>query len=280
MSRRQHRSDRTQAFSAFLADRLLRLPQAEPPQAARTPGVLRVASYNIHKCVGTDNRFDPGRIAAVIRELDADIVALQEADRRFGRRDGLLDMAALERDTGLRLLPLSTAAHSHGWHGNALLAREGSLIGAHRLRLPGGEPRGAVAAELELPTGRLRVVAAHLGLLRRHRAQQVAALLDHIAGADDLPTLLLGDLNEWRIGPRSALRALERDFDRIDFGPATFPSRLPVLGLDRILCQPRGLLSCLAAHQSPLARIASDHLPLTARLDLTAARPAALAAAA
>ena len=259
------------AFSAYLAERLLRLPQAEPPAHAAGPGVLRIATYNVHKCVGTDNRFDPGRIAAVIRELDADILALQEADRRFGRRDGLLDMGALERDTGLRLVPVSVAAHSHGWHGNALLVRNAEVTGVHRLRLPGGEPRGAVAAELALPAGRLRVVAAHLGLLRRHRAQQVAALLEHIASAEDMPTLVLGDLNEWRIGARSGLRALERDFDRIDFGPATFPSSLPVLGLDRILCQPRGLVSGLAAHQSPLARVASDHLPLTARLDLAAA---------
>ncbi len=280
MSRRQLTSDRAQAFTSFLARRLLRLPARTAQTTDAPPGALRIASYNVHKCVGTDNRFDPDRISAVIRELDADILALQEADRRFGRREGLLDMAALERETGLTMMPLAMSRGGHGWHGNALLARNARMIEARRLRLPGGEPRGAVMVDMELPAGRVRVVAAHLGLLRRHRAQQINALLESIAEADDTPILLLGDLNEWRPGPRSSLRALERDFGPVDGGPATFPSRLPVLSLDRILCRPNGLLSNLAAHQSPLARIASDHLPLTARLDLAAAPSAAMAVAA
>ncbi len=280
MSRRQFTSDRAQAFTDFLTRRLLRLPQRSVHTTEAPPGALRIASYNVHKCVGTDNRFDPARIAAVIRELDADVLALQEADRRFGRREGLLDTAALERETGLTMMPLAMSRGGHGWHGNALLARNARMIEARRLRLPGGEPRGAVLVEMELPAGRLRVVAAHLGLLRRHRAQQVNALLESIAEADDTPILLLGDLNEWRPGPRSSLRALERDFGSVDAGPPTFPSRLPVLSLDRILCRPHGLLSNLAAHHSPLARIASDHLPLTARLDLATARAGTMAVAA
>lgn len=280
MSRRQIPLDRAQAFGDFLSRRLLRLPPRPEPAAPPPAGALRVASYNVHKCVGTDKRFDPGRIGAVIRELDADVLALQEADRRFGRRDGLLDMASLEGETGLRLMPLAMAAQGHGWHGNALLARNARLIDARRMRLPGGEPRGAVMVEMELPAGRLRVIGAHLGLLRRHRAQQVVALLEYLAEADEMPTLLLGDFNEWRPGVRSSLRPLEREFGQLDGGPPTFPSRLPVFGLDRILCRPQGVLSHLAAHASPLARIASDHLPLTARLDLAAAGTAAMAAAA
>lgn len=280
MSRRQITVDRARATSDLLIRRLLRVPPSPPQTAPAPPGALRIATYNVHKCVGTDNRFEPDRIAAVIRELDADVLALQEADRRFGRREGLLDMAPLERDTGLRLVPLAMAAGGHGWHGNALLVRDARMVEAYRLRLPGGEPRGAVLVELETPKGRLRVVTAHLGLLRRHRAQQIAHLLERLAEADDTPTLLLGDLNEWRPGPRSSLRALDRDFGPVDIGPPTFPSRLPILSLDRILCRPQGLLSGLAAHQTPLARVASDHLPLTAQLDLAAARPAAMAAAA
>ena len=280
MSRRQLPRDRAQAFGDFLSRRLLRLPPR--PEAAAPPpeGALRIASYNVHKCVGTDKRFDPARIAAVIRELDADVLALQEADRRFGRRDGLLDTALLESETGLKMMPLAMAAQGHGWHGNALLARNARLLDARRMRLPGGEPRGAVMVEMELPAGRLRVIGAHLGLLRRHRSQQVAALLEYLAEADDMPTVLLGDFNEWRPGLRSSLRPLEREFGELDSGPATFPSRLPGFGLDRILCRPASLLTHLAAHASPLARVASDHLPLTARLDLAAAQRGAMAAAA
>lgn len=280
MTRRQIALDRARSFTDLLAARLMRMPNGPVLPPEPPPGALRIATYNIHKCVGTDGRFDPGRIAAVIRELDADVLALQEADRRFGRREGLLDLIGLERETGLRLVPLGMAAGGHGWHGNALLVRNGHMMQAHRLRLPGGEPRGAAMVDLQLPEGRLRVVNAHLGLLRRHRSQQVAALLERLAEAEEMPTLLLGDLNEWRPGPRSSLRALDRDFGPVDMTPATFPARLPILSLDRILCRPHGLLSGLAAHASPLARIASDHLPLTARLDLSGSAASAMAAAA
>jgi endonuclease/exonuclease/phosphatase family metal-dependent hydrolase len=127
-------------------------------------------------------------------------------------------------------------------------------------------------AELDLPGGRLRVVAAHLGLLRRSRARQVAAILRALAEGEVMPTLLLGDLNEWRPGTRSSLRGFEALFGPIAPGPSSFPARLPVLALDRILGWPQGLVAEVTAHNSPLARVASDHLPLTAwvRLGATA----------
>ena len=118
-----------------------------PPRTPRTEGELRIASWNLHKCVGTDGRFDPHRSVAVIAELDADIVALQEADRRFGRRIGLLDTRLLEEKAGLVPLPVSDLADGHGWHGNAILARPGTRARLRRLALPGAEPRGAGAHE-------------------------------------------------------------------------------------------------------------------------------------
>ncbi len=236
--------------------------------AAPMPGVdAVVASYNIHKCVGADGKFRPDRIAAVIAELGADLVALQEADRRFGRRVGLLDRAVLEREAGLVPLPVSDLPDGLGWHGNAILVRTGSAIRLGRLSLPGAEPRGAVIADLQLRAGRIRVAAVHLGLLRRCRARQVAAILEAIAEGEPMPTLLLGDLNEWR--PRAEpLRRLEALFGPASFGPASFPARLPVLALDRILGWPRGVVRHVEVHDSPLARIASDHLPLRAGIDL------------
>ncbi|MBC9209576.1 endonuclease/exonuclease/phosphatase family protein [Roseomonas aerophila] len=240
-------------------------PASAPPQR----NTLTVASYNVHKCVGVDRKFDPHRIARVIAEMNPDIVAVQEADKRFGRRVGLLDMAALKRE-GLSLLPISRLPDGHGWHGNALLVREGTLVDIHCLSLPGAEPRGAVIAELEMPAGRLRVVAAHFGLLRRCRMRQGAAILEAIARRDEMPTIMMGDLNEWRPGRRSSLRLLEPLFGSMGLGPASFPSRLPVLALDRILGWPRGIVSDVHAHDTPLARQASDHLPLRARLNLLA----------
>jgi endonuclease/exonuclease/phosphatase family metal-dependent hydrolase len=257
-----------------------------PPQAAPSESGLLVASYNVHKCVGTDRRFDPARVAEVIGELGADILALQEVDRRFGRRIGLLDMVQIERRTGLQLVPLAIEPEGHGWHGNALLVRAGRATRMSRMSLPGGEPRGAIMVELMMDkAGPLRVVAAHFGLLRRHRVRQVTAILDSLAAHAEMPTVLLGDLNEWRAGGRSSLRGLGHSFCEGEACPPTFPSRLPLLALDRIFCRPHGVILGVEAHESPLARLASDHLPLKARLDLArglagTARPADLATAA
>lgn len=246
----------------------------QPAQADPAAGGLRVASWNLHKCVGSDGRFDPARSVAVIAELGADIVALQEADRRFGRRTGLLDLNALERATGLVPLHVSDLADGHGWHGNALLVRRGTRARFQRIALPGAEPRGALVAELAVPGGPLRVVAAHLGLLRRCRKRQIETILRILQESPPLPTVLLGDLNEWRPGARSSLRALEPLFGPLAEAPPSFPARLPLLPLDRILGWPAGLVSEVRVHESRTARHASDHLPLTARVRLPAAAPA------
>jgi endonuclease/exonuclease/phosphatase family metal-dependent hydrolase len=260
-------------------EELRRRADRQRPAAMRAgggarPGELRVASWNLHKCVGTDGRFDPARSVAVIAELGADLVALQEADKRFGRRTGLLDLQALERATGLVPLRVSDLSDGHGWHGNAILVRPGTRARFHRLALPGAEPRGALVAELDLKEGPLRVVAAHFGLLRRCRTRQAEAILRTLAEGEKMPTLLLGDLNEWRPGTRSSLRALEPVFGPVTPSPASFPARLPVLALDRILGWPQGLVAEVEVHDSPRARSASDHLPLTARVLLGAAATA------
>lgn len=251
--------------------------EAVAPPPSPSPGLV-VASYNVHRCIGVDNRFDPGRVAAVIEELGADIVALQEADRRFGHRSGLLDLAELERRTGLALVPVSPVPGGHGWRGNALLVRGGRPGRIRRLTLPGGEPRGALVVELAMPGGRLRVGAAHLGLLRRHRAMQAAAILAALEEGPPMPTLLMGDLNEWRSGIHSSLARLAPRFGPFLPPQPSFPSRLPFLALDQILGHPQGLVLPPQVHDSPLARLASDHLPLVARLDLAAAWPQTAAA--
>lgn len=247
-------------------------PGAAPPKAGASapPGSLVAASYNVHRCIGADKRFDPGRIAAVIEELDSDIVALQEADRRFGYRAGLLDLGEVERRTGLTLVPVSPVPGGHGWRGNALLVRGGKATRVRRLALPGAEPRGALIVDLAMPAGSLRVVAAHLGLLRRHRALQATAILAALHDSTPMPTVLLGDMNEWRTGLNSALTRLEPLFGPfIHPHQPSFPARLPFLALDQILGHPRGLVLPPQVHDSPLARVASDHLPLRARIDMS-----------
>ena len=232
-----------------------------------------IASYNVHKCVGMDKRFDPDRVAAVIAEIDAEVIALQEANQRFGERALLLDCKRLERDCGLVPVPFVSG---NVWHGNLLLLRSGAVRDVHQIRLPGVEPRGALVVDVDLEGGPLRIVAAHLGLLRRSRARQAEAILAAVAARSERPTLLLGDLNEWRVGGNSSLRRLDPAFGPLSAALPSFPSNFPVFALDRILAKPHNLISRIDVHDTPLARMASDHLPIKARVTLAA--PAALPA--
>ena len=239
------------------------------------------ASYNIHKCVGTDRRFDPARTAAVIAEVGADVIALQETDKRFGDRAGLLDLAAIERDAGLVPVRVRNGHSGHGWHGNLVLVREGIVCDVRQIRLPGLEPRGALVVDLDLAMGKVRVVAAHLGLLRASRLLQVETLLAQASESTERPVVLMGDLNEWRLRRRSALRGFTKSFGPLGLGVPSFPAFFPVLALDRVLTRPHGLIEEIAAHETPLSRLASDHLPVRAvvRIDNRAAAAAHRAAA-
>ncbi len=230
-----------------------------------------IASYNVHKCVGTDGRFDPARTVAVIAELDADIVALQEVDERLGHREGLLDLKALAKKTDLVPVHRRENSRSHGWHGNLVLARTGIVQKVDTIKLPGLESRGAMIVDLELRCIEIRIIASHFGLLRRSRSQQANVL---IQATHDVhrPTVLLGDLNEWRVGRRSSLLALLPQFGPLHVVMPSFPSRFPLLALDRILARPSNLITSMEVHHSALARVASDHLPLKARLSLAGAQ--------
>lgn len=243
----------------------------------RDDGRAVFASYNVHKCVGTDRRFDPARVATVIGEIDADLIALQEADRRFGDRAGLLDLGALQRDAGLVPVPVSNGHAGHGWHGNLVLMRQGAVRAVRQLRLPGLEPRGALVADIDLAAGPVRVIAAHLGLLRYSRLVQVEALMAHARETTDRPVVLMGDMNEWRRQRRSALGGFAPGFGPIGQGVPSFPAYFPVLALDRVMARPHGIIEGVAAHDSRLSRLASDHLPVKALVRLGGPMPEASA---
>jgi endonuclease/exonuclease/phosphatase family metal-dependent hydrolase len=237
------------------------------PQGKRRDATVSVASYNIHKCIGTDGAFDPDRTLRVILEIDSDIIALQEADARFGRRRGLLDLEELYRRGGYRVAGHGTSPRlSHGWHGNVILYRDAVIHDVRRLKLPGFEPRGAVMVDLFFEDRPLRVIAAHLGLLRRSRARQVASILSVARHADHRGVIVLGDMNEWRIGARSSLHMFAPELDIGAATVASFPSALPLLALDRVLVSRNIEVLDVAAVSSPLAQTASDHLPVRATI--------------
>ncbi len=229
---------------------------------------LTFASYNIHKAVGLDRRRDPDRILAVLREIDADVVALQETDRRFGTRASVLPRAAIDEHTPYRPVPLTSHRSSLGWHGNVLLVRRGiEIIDAAPVPLPTLEPRGAIRADLLLAGQRLRVVGMHLDLSGLRRRHQIEAILRHLAACDGpCPTVAMGDFNEWaRIG--GSLRAFTDGWQVLAPG-RSFPSRRPLAGLDRIAATHEWTVEHTGVHHSALAARASDHLPVLARLTL------------
>ena len=248
------------------AIRNMRTRPSAPPAIERQDGQLIIASYNIHKCVGTDGKRDPDRITEVIHEISPDIIALQEVDTRFGERKGLLNLQRLEQDCGLVPVPLSRISAAHGWHGNIVMVRKHMVSAVHEFHLPGLEPRGALLADIDVEGGMpLRIIAAHFGLLRRSRERQARAIVEMMQKRTARPTLLLGDLNEWRVGAKSSLNMLNTHFGR-QMPVASFPSRLPFLALDRIIPNRDGLIDTVVTHDSPLARVASDHLPIKTTL--------------
>ncbi|MEZ4334754.1 MAG: endonuclease/exonuclease/phosphatase family protein [Myxococcota bacterium] len=224
---------------------------------------LRVATYNVHGCVGGDGRFDPGRIAGVLDELGADVLALQEVENF--RVDGIHVLDFLASRTRLLALAGPTLLRGGRHYGNALLTR---LPVEHEQRIdlsvPGREPRGAIDARLGWGDRTLQAVATHLGLEPSERRRQVRRLLGALKTGGSDYALLLGDLNEWAFWGRP-LRALRRYFSATPC-PRTFPARWPLLSLDRIWVRPPFALSQVRAHASALARRASDHLPLVAEL--------------
>jgi endonuclease/exonuclease/phosphatase family metal-dependent hydrolase len=228
---------------------------------------LKFASYNIHKAIGLDRVRDPERILAVLHEMGADVVALQEADRRFGGRISALPRQLVE-EQHWQIVPLAMRPASIGWHGNALLVRRGiEIIYAAPLELPILEPRGAVRADLVIDGRRIRVAGTHLDLSGLRRRDQVRKILDDLDGCEGkCPTVLLGDFNEWSIRG-GCLREFSADWKVLAPG-RSFPSRQPIAQLDRIVLSGAWQLQETGVHHSPLSARASDHLPVWAQLSL------------
>lgn len=230
---------------------------------------LKFASYNIHKAVGTDRRRDPDRIITVLREIDADVIALQEVDRRIGDRASVLDRAALD-DTPWKPVDVARRPRSLGWHGNAILVRRNiEVVEAEPVALPMLEPRGAARADLACDGVLIRVVGMHLDLSGLRRRDQIRSVLDHVGGCDGVcPTVLMGDFNQWGV-TGGAMRAFGPDWTVLDTG-RSFPSRQPIARLDRIVTSPEWTCLKQHVHHSAMAAQASDHLPVVAELELPA----------
>ncbi|HEX8643676.1 MAG TPA: endonuclease/exonuclease/phosphatase family protein [Allosphingosinicella sp.] len=229
--------------------------------------MIRVASYNMRKAIGTDRRRRPERTLDVLNELDADVIALQEADRRFGSRASALPFHLIDEHSDYKPVPLDGRAGSIGWHGNALLVKKQvEIVGKELVHLPSLEPRGAVLADVRVGGRELRVVGMHLDLSGLWRRRQAGAILAHLAArAGEPATVLMGDLNEWSVRG-GCLRDFAAHHRFADCG-RSFHARRPIAQLDRIMVSPALEVVASGAHHSPAARKASDHLPIWADLE-------------
>ena len=240
---------------------------------AASPRSIRVATYNVHACVGTDGRHDPDRVAAVIGELDADVVALQEFTYPAS--------IAIETRTPVVLTTLDryecalgpTRKNTTHCFGNALLTRH-PIIEVHRidLSMERREPRGAIAATIDVGGVTLHVLAAHLGLRVHERRFQVRQILDYLDSVRSTQFVVLGDFNDWLPG-RSVVHVLDHRLGRPP-RPGSFPVFWPIVSLDRIWVHPRQSLKRISVHATPGAKRASDHLPVVADIDALIRYPA------
>lgn len=228
---------------------------------------LIIASYNIHRCIGTDGQYQPSRIRQVLYDINPHIIALQEVES--GAQHGEL-LEYFTQAKGWTFVEGPALLRGEARYGNAVLT---SLpVIKHRLvelSYRSREPRGAIELYLQYEDKVVRVIATHLGLSASERRYQAGILLKLISDHGSMSpavTLLLGDLNEWLPWSRT-LRLLRRPFGGSP-SPVCYPTRWPLLSLDRVFIQPPERLHNIQAWRNTLTHHASDHYPLVASIDI------------
>lgn len=256
-------------------------PSCRTIASARTE--LRLMTYNVHGCGGMDGRVSPRRVARVIRGQMPDIVALQELDlgRRRSRAEDQAAIIARELDMHAVFCPTITRGEEH--YGHALLSRYPIEI-VKRARLPHDptswwqEPRSAMWARVDVAGRVINVITTHLGLGPRERVLQVRALLgEEWIGSipPEEPVVLCGDFNALPgSAPYRLTAARLRDVQAADQGHrplGTFSSMQPLVRLDHIFTTPHFTRRQVVVVRNDLTRVASDHLPLVADLQIATA---------
>jgi endonuclease/exonuclease/phosphatase family metal-dependent hydrolase len=228
---------------------------------------LVAASYNIHRGVGLDRRRDVDRIARVIQEIGPDVIGLQEVVRVNGEAAYADQATYLAETLGMSLVMGETRPFGDGTYGNAVLTRL-PVLGFTRcdLSCDGREPRGCLRVDVGVDGTALHIFNCHFGLGFRERRAQVELLHAFMRAADcEGPRLLLGDFNEWHRGP--VTRGFRREFSSpMRRMRRTHPAVFPLFRLDRIYWDVELQGEEFHVHRSRLARVASDHLPVVARV--------------
>jgi endonuclease/exonuclease/phosphatase family metal-dependent hydrolase len=224
---------------------------------------ITIATYNIHRGVGIDGKLDLERIVDVLFEMDCDIVGIQEIDSHAILEDGH-QLNYLAKRTGYRVVAGPTLVRPDTEYGNALLTRYPIRV-LRRMDLSFGihEPRGAIDVDVDVHGTHLRIITTHLGLKFRERRQQLSRLFQGV-DLSEAPLVIMGDMNEW-IPLMGATRIFRENFSYFS-NLFSYPSYFPIFGLDQVYVSPRTSLVNCEVHKSPVARWASDHLPVKATL--------------
>jgi endonuclease/exonuclease/phosphatase family metal-dependent hydrolase len=242
--------------------------------------MTRLVTYNVHRCLGMDRRIDVGRIAEVIAQTEPDIVALQEIDVGRARTQGVDQAHRIAERLGMAFHFNAALKVEEELYGDALLTTlPERLVKAAPLpgyaRIPQLEPRGALWVSIRIGKRRLQVINTHLGLVPREQQLQAQALAgpDWLGHADRQdPLILTGDFNATRttVAYRtlSAHLTESRRVLNLRRRTPTFPSSMPVIAIDHVFVSSGVVVRQVSVHATPLARVASDHLPLVVDFDL------------
>ncbi len=234
---------------------------------------LRIATYNIHKGRGLDGRVRVERIARVLGEIDADIVAMQEVVSHEGLSVQDHQASYLADCFGYFHAIGETRKHRGGVYGNVTLSRwRFELTRRVDLSVPGREERGVLRTDIRIGSHLLHIFNVHLGTAHRERRTQAVRLIDEdLLKAIDIsgPRIILGDFNEWTHG--LVTRTLSTEFRLTDLRnhirrTRAYPPILPLLNLDHIYFDHQLAIRKAFFHRNRLSLMASDHLPLVADL--------------
>jgi len=231
---------------------------------------FRIATYNIHKARGMDGRVNIGRILRILREVDPDIVALQEVVNHAERSPEEHQACYLADQLGFHYTVGETRKHRAAAYGNVTLSRwKFERVQPIDLSVPGREPRGALRTDIRVGSELLHFFNVHLGTGARERRAQARLVDEHLLKALDIsgPRVVLGDFNDWSHG--LVTQTLANEFHLTDLAPhlprtRTYPALLPFLHLDHIYFDHHLKVDEAFFHRNRRSLLASDHLPLVA----------------
>lgn len=233
---------------------------------------VRIMTWNIHGGIGPDGRFDLTRVVSTIARHDPDVVALQEVDSRRRSAGDPSPFSYLREAIGHYGIEAKSIITDDGEYGQMLVSRWPLTdTEIHDISISRREPRRAIETQILGPGGSFRVIASHFGLGFAERRVQARRIIG-IARDHPLPTILLGDFNDWA-WPSSLRDALRRELPGRT-REKTYPAWLPLMRLDRMYCWPRAIL--LSSFVDRGARLCSDHLPLIADFAIGADQAATL----